>query len=344
MTKNSDRERGKNIFESLTYIDDELIERSDKMRGIKENLDKKLTVTKMNKWVKTGSIAAGLLLVISVGMLFGRKNIFKKDKTKEVMNESENGAESKDIGKNGEIIEIQRWENMSLEEKYTECSFEKTVYDSYAHKIDGNLIESRIGESVIRGEDVYNEKVYELTVDTFKIRGISQECSIAVKADDEYYVYCNSAYSPQTLGQFIDDLNLRENLTVGNIYKERENIQYSEPDIEKVFEILFADVAADNVRYGIDDSTETDSIRSIYNIETEFYREGNISISSNIEVLGIENKSLVITENGYLGTNILGTLKLFYIGEDNTKAFMGYVENNLEKSEINMDYSNGSAE
>ena len=58
-----------------------------------------------------------------------------------------------------------------------------------------------------------------------------------------------------------------------------------------------------------------------------------ISVSINIELLGYENISLTVTEDGYLTTNILDTGKAFFIGKEKAEEFYGYVRENCEGTE-----------
>ena len=51
-------------------------------------------------------------------------------------------------------------------------------------------------------------------------------------------------------------------------------------------------------------------------------------------MLGYENISLGVTENGYLTTNILNTGKAFFIGAEKAQMFMDYVIENCEGYDI----------
>jgi hypothetical protein len=52
-----------------------------------------------------------------------------------------------------------------------------------------------------------------------------------------------------------------------------------------------------------------------------------MEISVDIPVLGVENIALEVCEEGYIWTNIIDTGGLFYVGEENTQAFIEYVLN-----------------
>ena len=50
-----------------------------------------------------------------------------------------------------------------------------------------------------------------------------------------------------------------------------------------------------------------------------------MDISIDVNIISYRNISLSVTDSGYLQTNILDTLKSFYIGEDAVQAFVDYV-------------------
>ena len=56
-----------------------------------------------------------------------------------------------------------------------------------------------------------------------------------------------------------------------------------------------------------------------------------ISVSINIELLGYENISLAVTDEGYVTTNILATGKAFYIGKEKAEEFYKYVTENCRR-------------
>ena len=64
------------------------------------------------------------------------------------------------------------------------------------------------------------------------------------------------------------------------------------------------------------------------------YKNPLMSISSDIEALGIENVSLAVNDEGYIQTNILGTAKTFYIGEEKVNNFIDYFIKNISKKNM----------
>ena len=141
-------------------------------------------------------------------------------------------------------------------------------------------------------------------------------------------MYRNSWYKPATLGEFIDALNLRENLSVGTVYydyfdenNEHVNVEFTGLTVDKVFEMLLFD----------------GSIANVENYDTMWFHR-IMGISVDVAVLGYKNISIAVTEEGYVTTNILDTGKAFYIGEEKVQAFVNYVMENCEGLEIRYIY------
>ena len=74
------------------------------------------------------------------------------------------------------------------------------------------------------------------------------------------------------------------------------------------------------------------TLENVYD-DREMY-VSHMGISVDIPLLGYENISLSVTEEGYLTTNILDTGKAFYIGKDKVNAFVDYVLNHCEGVEL----------
>lgn len=218
------------------------------------------------------------------------------------------------------------WAEKALYTKYPEFDFGGTRYTTAATWIDSDKLCDAIGTAIANGYDIYEEKVYEMGITVYSLNGISTDAAVAVEYDGfpgQYAVYTNHRYNPETLGEFIDALNLRENLTFGTIYHtywEYESymiVEYKIDDPSAIWNMLLSDTSLVNVT---DEVTDKDM---------SFYKE-DMFISVNVDILGIKNVSLGVTENGYLTTNVLATRKLFYIGENKAQEFFKYVEENFE--------------
>lgn len=232
-----------------------------------------------------------------------------------------------------EVFIEPHWNEKELYEKYHEFIFDSATYTTTATWIDEDKLDCKIGISDADGYDIYDDREYKIGVTVYSINGISKDAAVAVSYDGTpsmYAVYICTAYKPQTLGEFIDALGLRENLTFGSIYhtsyvyESYMTVEYSISDTSVIWNMLLSDGTLENAA-----DEGSDNEMSYYNELMTSYKE-SMSVSVNVDILGIKNVSLGVTENGYLTTNILGTRKLFYIGEDKVKEFFEYVKTNFE--------------
>ena len=224
----------------------------------------------------------------------------------------------------GETARIPPWEEMPVSRQYAEVHYHTALYVSQVSEIAAGEIGNALESVTVEGYDIYTDTVYTANASLFAINRISTDCAVALKFEGrtEYYVYVNHAYSPATLGGFIDDLNLTENISFGSVWYEwtdasgkTETIEFVGLEASAVWQMLLDEPGTRAV-------TDTGSFRN------------RMSVSVDIPLLGCENISLGITDDGYLTTNILGTGKAFYIGEEKGKRFQEYVIENCEGYKI----------
>ena len=82
------------------------------------------------------------------------------------------------------------------------------------------MLGENLGIATLSGYDEYSKNTYTKNGTLYTIKNISKECAIAIQLDgtNEYYSYVNSYYRPETLGEFIEDLNLKEIISFGSIW------------------------------------------------------------------------------------------------------------------------------
>ncbi len=236
---------------------------------------------------------------------------------------------------------IPRWEEMTISEQFGEFHVGEDRYSTRVTAIDAAHVGEKLGESTSKGYDIYTDTAHEMSLAYYAIHGISTECALAAQfeGDDGYYVYVNSWYRPETLEELITALNLRENMTFGDFHasyfytedRRSEHITFHDPDDSIVWEWLLSDTSLENVWQ-----------------DTGWYGS-TLSVSVNIPLLGYENISLWVTEDGHLCTNILDTGKAFFIGKEKVEQFVYYVVMNCTDREVIVhDYGpiedNGGAE
>lgn len=213
---------------------------------------------------------------------------------------------------------IKKWDEKTNTEKFPIVKINGMEYSVANRQIPYDKIGNSVTRLTVLGKDEYTNSEYAANVEIYEIKGISAECAAAVKydADGKYFVCRNAHYKPETLGQFMNDLSLKENLTFvsfsGTQMKNGKvicDVEYTNADKAKVWELLFSDTAAKAVK-------DYDSM----NFETA------AGIAIDLKLLGYENISLAVTRDGYLTTNILDTGKAFYIGKPAAEKFLNYLE------------------
>ena len=242
-------------------------------------------------------------------------------------------VQTKENPTNEDISVVPKWNEMSISQQFYEVEYNGSKYTSKITKVSNNNILSNIGNATLTGYDTYTETAYSKKGDLFSIKDISEKCAIAVKfeGDTDYYVYVNSYYRPKTLGEFIEDLNLKENISFGTVYynywdknkEENINIEFYDVDNETIWKKLFNNLDLENI-YSDNDTSKYTSEKFSTSIE----------ISVDIELLGYKNISVRLTDKGYLLTNILDTGKGFYIGEEKVQEFLNYLKENYDGYQI----------
>lgn len=228
-------------------------------------------------------------------------------------------------GSSSEIATVLPWESLSVAEQYPELDFNNKKYTGRNKPVQPDDLGELLGQTnLLTGYDDFRQEKHSTYGEVFEIKGISSDCAVAVKHKDseEYYVYVNSYYLPETLGQLIDDLSLEDNLIINSLWYEYtdENgssisAQYNEPPQNAIWDMLLSDRNAQAVDL---------SDQPTWGVVTV------MDMSIDIPILGYENISLSITEDGYLRTNILDTGKVFNIGVDAVNDFVSYVKENWD--------------
>lgn len=226
-----------------------------------------------------------------------------------------------------EAYRIPHWDELDINGQYTSFKWQGCAYDTAGAEISAEKLGEFLGETTASGVDEYTDEKHEITVSVYPIAKINEKTALAVQfpENEKFYVYYNQTYKPQTLGDFIDDLNLAENLKISdtatatsieNLYLT--NRKYSDIDTSKLMEIL---LSGRNV--------PTESMFD-YNTFVECDRfEAALDFAVDIPILGIENLSLEITKGGFVHTNaFFHTSTLFYLGKDKTDPFVQYVKEN----------------
>ena len=216
---------------------------------------------------------------------------------------------------------VPRWEERTIAEQYTEAVWKGNIYTLSAGKIDDSLIQAHIGTVSVLGADYHNDTLHTASADAYSLKSISPHAAFAIKHKGYagYFPFTANEYTPAILGDLIDDLNLRENLVFNDItYSYLENQT-------QIYEY-----------YQLPDAAIWDLLLSNPSLKNEgdaHYTKPGMRIPIDVKVIGSKNISLAVNDTGYLQTNILGSAKTFFIGQERVQAFVDYVRSSGNKLE-----------
>ncbi|MDE7327394.1 MAG: hypothetical protein K2N63_14165 [Lachnospiraceae bacterium] len=234
-----------------------------------------------------------------------------------------------------EIYKVPHWDEMEIYEQYSNIECFGRLYNVQNGVIKPEQLGNELGTFTAQGQDEYASLAGEDAIrfhpaTAYEITGISPDCAIAIRYDgkDTYYAAVNSGYRPETLSDFLSDLNLKDTLQFNFVdyeYFKKSGeyctVRFENVENSKIWELLLSNVQAKNESgdFGSDGTTL-------------------LSLSVSIPLLGCENISITLHEDGYIFTNILDTEKKFYIGEENAQAFFRYVLDECEGYELIFEY------
>lgn len=195
------------------------------------------------------------------------------------------------------------WNEKTLAERFPEFEYNGKTYSLTRQTVADDNIDGKLGEVTLTGFDNSTNTYHTINGDVFKIKNISDNCNSALKFEgsDIYYIYFNRDYFPQTLGEFMDDTDIGNTLSLNNMY-----IKGSSAISENAREVLL---------------TLFNSCREVQNTDDYSHHKNIVSFSAGIPILGVNNKSIALTDDGFLITNIMEYGYSFYIGEEKVNEF-----------------------
>ena len=299
------------MIRAIGGIDDKLIEGAEKAP--------KANRTRFT-WVKWGSIAAAFVFLAALGAI-ALPAMFKTDDpvviTEWPVKHAANTAGESEIY--GPITK-DAWSVTGNAGRYVTLLYSDNEYRTCTVVVDPANKGSFIGDGKVTGQDPFSLEMHEMNVQVYAIQGIDPQFAVAVRFSEpdqsvngskNVYAYMNTDYAPVTLGDFIHDLDLDEKMDVGLVYMyqaKKDTVVFENLTKEKVMELL-SDCS---------DSENTPEVTT-----------GKKIMGISVSLLGM-NKSISLTEDGYLKTNIFETGKCFYIGRDKIDEFAEYVTHNCD--------------
>ena len=269
--------------------------------------------TKLNPWLKWGSLAACFALLIIAGTTI-LPSLFGGD--------GGTTGKYKDFIQAGESAVIWPWEYQTVYEKYTELKMDGVEYLGRGREVSASLVGEIIGKHTVVGYDeIVDGKKYTESFEIYQLKYADKSQFVAVKMDGKYYVFKNDEYAPpSTLGELFDLVDLPKVIEL-NRFSENgdgpDKKHYALNDDNYVWEVLSGCKNAEFVE---------DEKWTIY--EREY-----LSFTVTSETLGVYRVAMYVTADGYLWTNAFGYQYLFNIGEDATGKIIKYAKENSAKAE-----------
>lgn len=283
------------IVNAIGYIDDDLI-----MAALEDPPRKRHNL--MIKWIP---VAACLALVMIAGILvphFLRTAAIAESKYKYHVSEKERSIEWP-------------WKYKTLVEKYPVVKFNGKQFTAKSqNSIHTDVMGEVIGSCVAEGVDSDTGKTYTETYEVRKIKGISEELMIAVGNENGFYVYAAEEEAPDTLGKLLELYELSQNIELNYVtkcedYEEKEELLLDNG--EKIWQILS----------GCGDAKLDDTI--------DFFERENrrcLAFTATSEALGVYNRVIYISEDGYFATNIFDYEYSYFIGKEAAGQILSYVQ------------------
>lgn len=295
----------RNIFDSLTSIDHELIEKAAPS-------DKALKKSNFT-WIKWASLAAAVCLVAGL-VIVPLLNNTKKD--------GENDRYRDHVIHSGEYGIVWPWEYKTVYEKYFSVDINGVEYIGRKRELPVSYVGDMLGTYKALGYDDTSDKEYHKNFDVYKIKGVSPERLVTVKMEEKYYVFMSDEYAlPETWGEVLSEYSLLDNIHL-------DSFSVKEDGKNTVYRMLDDDGYIKNVLSTLANAERTDG--------ADFHENNKNYLSFTItsEPLGVYKNALYITENGYLWTNIFNGEYLYYIGTDATDDIIKYAKENSTDAEF----------
>ena len=292
------------VVRSMEYIDDALVD-----EAVQDCAQKK-----KKPWIKWGALAASLAIVVAASA-FLLPLAFDSDEGYEVPL-PQGDRYYKDLSVQNSAI-VWPWEYKTPAEKYLTLAYGNREFSSRGRKISPSLVGGAIGVGEASGYDHYTEKVYTESFEVYAINGVSSEYLVALKIEDDYYVFDDHAQqAPSSFGTILDAYSLSEVVKLEKFSLDEE--YFSLASDEKIWSVLNScrDAKAVNKEWDAEISESGDLLY--------------FTLSS--EQLGIYKVVLRISEDGYLWTNAFDYAYMYYIGEQKAGEIIDYAKGNSTKT------------
>lgn len=308
------------ITQAVGHIDDDLINNAT-------NVSK---LVKKTSWIKWGSIAACICLIISAIVLVPMlreddPGVIPGPGTTDnpIVNPPDNSDRYKDFTiQSGEYGIVWPWEYKTIYEKYYSIDVGGTEFIGQQRELSVSYVGEKLGTYKATGYDDTPDGVYHEHFDAYEIKDVASDRLIAVKMEDHYYVFIAKKYNPPiTWGGVLEAYSLPQYVELGRFSVEEEGK-------DKMYHVLNDDEYIWSVL------TDAKSAEAANPVGWHENRGNFITFTVTSEAFGVYKKAMYITESGYVWTNAFDGEYLYYIGEDTAGNIIKYAKDNSTVAEF----------
>lgn len=299
------------IVKSIGYIDDDLVS------GAAEN-----PKVKKIGWMKWSALAACLAVMAIVGAGILPTLFNNPDKPITEMNNLVAQKYKYQLASTEADVEWP-WEYKTNGEKYHSVNFNGKAYRVKSfNPIGEDLLGENLGTYQVEGVDANTRQTYTETFTVRKINNVSDIKLIAAGNENGFYVYMfDDTEKPATFGEVLELYGLPNTLEF-NHFTVCEGYQnkgyYTVNDDSYIWDTLLKCSDAK-----LDMSAE-DFDRSNRNY---------LTFTATSDALGVYNRAIYISEDGYFATNIFDYSYVYFIGKDAAGKIINYAKSNCVESE-----------
>lgn len=173
------------------------------------------------------------------------------------------------------------WDSEPISRRYPQISYDGLVYDTNHYLFAPEDLEGKLGEAQAGGwyENIFGKRkpVFQ-DVTVYQIKDVAPAFAVAVRYEgaDGYYAAIGRDYVPDTLGQLVEDLNLREmmeiNYVAHPVQSPKGGEHYDYIDTAIVWELLDS---AQEAAYVYADYLETDSAVMWISVKVPWVQQEN---------------------------------------------------------------------
>lgn len=205
---------------------------------------------------------------------------------------------------------VPSWEEIPDSEKYTYLHYDDITYSLTLNECDISEI-TFLENSKFFGQDELTEEIKTADTVLFSLNGFPlKKYIVALTIDGHYRIFHNHKYSPDTLGEFLDDLSYLER----NTFTEIRFGEFYDKERKEWYSLSYKSENLDNV------------VREIILSDRNAPVFGDIIRNLKFKIYCDNGRGIRVYENGYISFSEVSVY--YYIGEDTVKELQEYIDKN----------------